>query len=69
MEAFETSPPRFPTRYRHIGFWIARSALAIVGGLMAVAYNIQSPLLAINIGAATPAILRALAQGFKSQSS
>jgi hypothetical protein len=35
-------------------------ALAAVGGGLAVAYNIENPILAANIGAATPAIIMAL---------
>jgi hypothetical protein len=54
-----------PSRYRRAGFWIIRFLLAIIAGGLAVAYEIDKPLLAINIGAATPLILQALGQGLK----
>ena len=37
--------------------------LAIIAGGLAVAYEITTPLLAINVGAATPLILQALGRG------
>jgi len=52
-----------PNRYRRAGFWIVRFMLAIIAGGLAVAYEITTPLLAINVGAATPLILQALGRG------
>jgi hypothetical protein len=49
-----------PSRYRSVLYWSVRLALAAVGGGLAVAYNIKNPILAANIGAATPAIIMAL---------
>jgi hypothetical protein len=49
-----------PARYRSVLYWVVRLALAAVGGGLAVAYNIENPILAANIGAATPAIIMAL---------
>ena len=49
-----------PARYRSVLYWIVRLALAGVGGGLAVAYDIENPILAANIGAATPAIIMAL---------
>ncbi|CAN5880336.1 hypothetical protein BH23PLA1_BH23PLA1_00230 [soil metagenome] len=46
-----------PARYKKVGFWIVRSLLAITGGGLAVAYDIQSPILAVHIGASTPIII------------
>jgi len=54
-----------PARYRQIGFWIVRVLLAIMAGGLALAYDIQKPLLAANIGAATPLIIRAFAEGLR----
>ena len=54
-----------PVRYRKIGFWIVRVLLAIMAGGLALAYDIQKPLLAANIGAATPLIIRAFAEGLR----
>src|SRR2546421_6014124 len=56
-----------PKRYRRVGFWVIRLLLALIAGGLAVAYKINKPLLAINIGAATPLIIQALGQGLKNQ--
>jgi hypothetical protein len=52
-----------PIRYRAPFYWFVRVALAAVGGGLAVAYDIDSRILAANIGAATPAIIVALTRG------
>jgi hypothetical protein len=54
-----------PPRYRRVGFWIVRLLLATIAGGLAIAYEIDRPLLAINIGVATPLILQALGQGLR----
>jgi len=55
-----------PIRYSLPSFWLIRILLAIVGGGLAVAYGIgNNPLLAANVGAATPLIVQALSQGVK----
>jgi hypothetical protein len=54
------APPALPARYRTVLYWAVRIALAAVGGGLAVAYNIENPILAANIGAATPAIVMTL---------
>lgn len=53
---------RLPLRYRDPVFWIARSLLALTGGGLAVAYRIETPVLALHLGAATPLIVQALSQ-------
>lgn len=53
---------RVPARYSRKGFWIARVMLAMIGGAVTVAYNINSPILAFHIGAATPSILESLSK-------
>jgi hypothetical protein len=65
---FVASPIQFPDRYKKVGFYIIRLLLAAVGGGLAIAYEIDKPILAANIGAATPAIIEALAQGYKPSS-
>ena len=45
-----------PGRYRKPVFWIVRLLLATVAGGLAMAYEIDRPLLAATIGAATPLI-------------
>jgi hypothetical protein len=53
---------RMPVRYRDPVFWVARCLLALTGGGLAVAYRIETPVLALHLGAATPLIIQALAQ-------
>ena len=57
-------PPhsRLPSRYNSFTFYIVRLLLAVVAGGLAVAYQIDKPLLALHVGAATPLIMQALAQ-------
>jgi hypothetical protein len=55
-----------PPRYRKRGFWIVRLLVSLLAGGLAVAYNIDKPILALNIGASAPLIFLALAQGLKS---
>lgn len=55
-----------PKRYRSPLFWFWRFMLALVAGGLAVAYGIQTPVLAANIGASAPLILQALASGLGS---
>lgn len=54
-----------PARYKKVGFWVTRLGLALIAGGLAVAYEIDKPILAVNIGASAPLILNALGQGFK----
>jgi hypothetical protein len=54
------SQTALPARYRSVLYWLVRVALAAVGGGLAVAYEIDDPILAANIGAATPAIVTTL---------
>jgi hypothetical protein len=53
---------KLPDRYKKVLFWFIRLLLAIVAGGLAMAYKIENPILAINIGAATPLIIQALAK-------
>lgn len=54
-----------PPKYGKLPFVIVRILLSFMAGGLAVAYNIQQPLLAINIGAATPLILQSLSRNIK----
>ena len=54
-----------PERYSRPIFWIVRILLAVVGGGLSLAYEIDKPLLAANIGAATPLIIKAFSEGIK----
>ena len=64
LQFFSASRVRLPERYRRLGFWIARLALAVIAGGLAVAYDIDKRILAANIGAATPALIMTFASGF-----
>jgi hypothetical protein len=52
-----------PYRYTLWHFYLSRLILSLVGGGLAVAYGIDKPLLAANIGAATPLLIEALSRG------
>lgn len=51
-----------PDRYGRFGFYVVRLLLAAIGGALAIGYKINNPILAINIGAATPLIIQSFAQ-------
>ena len=51
-----------PYRYKLWHFYVLRVLLSGVGGGLAIAYGIDKPLLAANIGAATPLLIEALAR-------
>lgn len=51
-----------PFRYRLWHFYLLRVLLSCVGGGLAIAYGIDKPLLAANIGAATPLLIEALSK-------
>ena len=56
---------RLPERYRKVGFWITRFVLALLAGLLAVAYDIDQRILAFNVGAATPLIITLMTKGIR----
>jgi hypothetical protein len=58
---YETGRP-FPVRYKRRGFWFARAILVMIGGAVAVAHEVPTAILAIHIGAATPAIIQTFAR-------
>ena len=58
---------KLPDRYFLRGFWFARSLLALMAGSLAVFYGIDNPILAINVGASAPLIIRLFAQGVRAQ--
>lgn len=62
---YSTGSRRLPARYRRVGFWITRTVLAVLAGLLAVAYEIDKRILAFNVGAATPLIVTFMARGFR----
>jgi hypothetical protein len=66
--AYQGPTIEIPERYKHVGFYVVRAVLTVLAGGLALAYEIDKPLLALNIGAATPLIIQALSQGVKSNS-
>ncbi len=63
---FSHNPPTLPERYRRFGFWVTRIFLAMIAGGLAIAYKIENPVLALNIGAATPLIITSFAKNVQS---
>jgi hypothetical protein len=62
---YTTRGGRLPIRYRKVGFWVTRFVLALLAGALAVAYEINKPILAFNIGAATPLIVTFMTKGLR----
>lgn len=62
---YEAPSVEFPERYRHPLYYVCRLGLAVIGGGLAVAYDIDKAILAINIGASAPLILNSLSQGLQ----
>src|SRR5580704_15287127 len=60
---YQIEPFVLPERYGKPSFWVVRVLMAVVGGGLALAYEIDKPLLAANIGAATPLIIKAFSEG------
>jgi hypothetical protein len=52
-----------PAYLKSTFYWVITLIMALVGGVLAVAYNVEAskPLLAINIGVSAPLILKGLA--------
>lgn len=50
-------PLKFPERYQSLWYWTTRIGVALIGGVMAVAYDASSPRQAFGIGAAAPFLL------------
>lgn len=64
-QVFQDENSKMPSRYKSFWFWCVRLILAIIAGGLAMAYKIDSPILAANIGASAPLILQALSQGVR----
>lgn len=60
---YYSEPIRMPDRYKRWDFYVFRLLFAVIGGGLAAFYGLQNPLAAINVGAAAPAIITALARG------
>ena len=55
-------PIHFPERFKRWDFYLFRTVVALIGGGIAAFYGLENPIAAINVGAATPAILSAFAR-------
>jgi len=62
---FQSDPIKIPGRYKSYLYWFIRLCLAVIAGGLALAYKIDAPLLAANIGASTPLIIQAVSKGIK----
>jgi len=60
---YQKSKIEIPERYRRVGFYVVRLCLTLLAGGLALAYDIDKPLLALNIGAATPLLIQTFAEG------
>lgn len=66
-QIYQTTPINIPERYKRLGFWVIRFLLAVIAGGLAMAYDVQGRLLAVNIGASAPLIINALTQGVRAE--
>jgi hypothetical protein len=57
------SKKTLPDWYSDPKFWVLRGLLAVAAGGLAVLYEVDKPLLAVNIGASAPLLIQMLAQG------
>jgi drug/metabolite transporter (DMT)-like permease len=62
MDQLFRRKPRLPKLYYLWTFWLVRGLLACMGGALAVYYNIENPIAAVQIGASTSAIIKSLAR-------
>jgi len=53
---------KIPQRYSKVMFWVVRVLLVVGAGVIAVAHEVQTKILAIHLGVATPLILQAFAR-------
>lgn len=64
-----TNNPELPKRHKTIIFWCIRILVSVIAGGLAVAYNVDKELLAINIGASAPLLIGTLARGYSNPDS
>ncbi len=62
LQHFQDDMP-LPRRYSRAGFWVVRVGLAVIAGGLALAYDIDKPVLALHLGAAAPLIIKAFSEG------
>lgn len=59
---YDAGHTTLPARYSSFPFWAVRIVLAAIAGGLAVAYGVTQPLLAANVGAAAPLIIKTLSE-------
>jgi hypothetical protein len=64
-QLFQNDPFILPPRYKSWLFWLIRTAVSAIAGGLAVFYGVDKPLLAVNIGASAPLIIKQFTEGFK----
>ena len=60
-QMFDSPQIEIPAKYTMVAFWVVRLLVAVIAGGVAVARNADSPRVALEIGAATPLIVNAIA--------
>ena len=65
LPIFHNQPIIVPERYKLISFWVLRTLFAVIAGGLAIVYNADTRLLAVNVGASAPLLLQALGQGIR----
>ncbi len=65
IQVYYAATINMPERYKRKAFWAARILLCLVGGGLAIAYELDNRIVALNVGAATPSILIAFTRGYK----
>lgn len=59
----ERAREEWPTYYKHVSFWALTLGMALIGGVLAAVYNDSkelSAIVAVNIGASAPIVVRQL---------
>lgn len=51
---------QLPRRYIKVSYWFLRFLLAVIAGLVALAFDVEKPIHAFSIGVAAPLIIRRL---------
>jgi hypothetical protein len=59
------SPAALPAYYSTLSFWVVRILVMLLAGGVAVANDVRTAALAIQIGACTPLIIQALTRGMQ----
>ena len=59
---YYTKEGAFPGYYSKPGFWFVRSLLALIGGALAIGYDIKNGIAAFQIGASAPLIVQNLSR-------